>query len=356
MLYRLDPKTHALDPLAPTHAAVEGLKEKDIESALASSPQSLFRSRSASSADSPVLVLRTSQPGVRMADVIALDAQGRLIIVECKRRHADRDALSQLLDYASEYAMGAYERLSKHWAAGQGRGTGQTLLAAFQEFADDTTVTEDMIGSEHVLVVVAAGKGRGFARIADYLKAKGVPVEFVEVHLYKRNSGDLYMEVEAIDLDPEQLEDRVAEKAERVWMVNTDETHSPGSTATVLQAGVAAIWGYPDYGKTLQKGARAGDVIYAYKNGVGIVARGVVEDGEVYQAEPGDSVFPQCKDGNEWHLRVAWETVPDGLKRVSNSEARKRAGSGLPVRNTFCRLWNGAVRALLAERWTPVEV
>jgi hypothetical protein len=136
----------------------------------------------------------------------------------------------------------------------------------------------------------------------------------------------------------------------RAWMINTDETHSPGATQRFLEKNVAAVWGYDDGPAMLQRGARTGDTIYAYSNGEGIVARGTIVDDTVVQATPADAVIPQCTDGNEWHLRVKWD--PPLKPPLPNALVRSKTGAGLPVRNSFCRLWDRKVRTFLEQKTT----
>jgi hypothetical protein len=71
-------------------------------------------------------------------------------------------------------------------------------------------------------------------------------------------------------------------------------------------------------------------------------------DGEVAPAPAGTSVFPEATpDGNEWHLQVAWKLLPNP---ISSADVRLATGAGLPVRNTFCRLWDEKVRTFLDKR------
>ena len=347
ILYRFSTSTRTLEPLESTDASSAGVLEKDIEAALANQPTALFRTRQ-KDGDSPVLIVKTSAPVTRMPDVIALDAQGRVILVECKRWYADRDTLAQLIDYAAEYDEKPYERLARDWETGIGRDSGVSLLEEFRKFADDPSLTESAIGADQVLVVVAAGPGRNFDRISRYLFKRGLPVYFVGVQLYRHESGDLYLSAEPVDLDGDG--DPSSEQGERVWFFNTDDTHSLGATKRILDGDVAAVWGYPDGPRILQK-AEVGDTVFAYQNGVGVVARGQVVDGRVKPAKKEQSVFPECDDTNEWHLEVKWVPLPDGREELSSSKVRKATGAGLPIRNTFCRLWNDKVVAHLESAW-----
>lgn len=347
MLYRFDPTARSLDRLVPADVYAFGVQEKEIEQAVANHPDAIFKS---GAAGDPVLVVRTSVAGRKMPDIIALDGEGRLVLVECKRGWADRDALAQLLDYAADYKADPIGLLNRDWGFGRGRGKPGALIDHFRAFIDDAGFREEDLGREHVLVVVATGEAPGFSKIRDYLSSCGVPVYLIAVKLYRRDGGELYVDVEPVDLAPSG-EKPVPAAGDTAWMINTDETHSPGAWKRFLEHGVAGIWGYPTFGATLDQGAQAGDTIYAYQNGRGIIATGKIEDAAIRPAsESGVSVFPECKDGNEWHLAVEWTPVPGG-RAVSNRDVREAAGAGLPVRNTFCRLWNPKVREYLASRW-----
>lgn len=342
MLFSFDPGTRELDRIDWVSAADAGVTEAQIEKALASCPASLFAARKDGE---PILVVKTSKQGARMPDVIALDSQGRLVLVECKRASADRDTLAQLLDYASDYDQEAFKHLLRDWETGEGEGKPVGLLERFQEFADDPTVAEERLGKEQVLVVVAAGEGSDFTRIAAYLKKRGVPVYFVPARIFRRKNGELLMNVEPVRLDPEAIagnEDGLG--AEQVWMINTDETHCPGAYQRFLDVGVAAIWGFPDHETTLDQGARPGDTIYAYRNGMGIIARGLVDDGRPRPADKSTTVFNEYESGNEWYIRVKWTPLS---APITNATVREGTGTSLPVRNTFCRLWNPGVRRFL---------
>jgi len=349
MLYCFDPNTHELDPCEPSTAASINVAEEDIEKSLAGRPDSIFVHSAREGP--PVLVVKKSVRGAKMADIIALDAEGRLVLVECKRGWADRHTLAQLMDYASDYAKDPFTKLQDDWVSGEGTAETGNLLEHLRSFADDLSIDQDSIGKEHVLVVVAAGKDDGFQKIADYLSDKGLVIHFVGVHFYRRSNGEVFLEVNPIRLDPSGQEDVVPGK--QVWMVNTDETYTPGAYRKFLEKGVLGIWGYQDGPRTLQQGAMNGDVVYAYLNGVGIISRGTIVDAEVYQATRDDSLFDECPaDDNEWHMRIDWKSNPKGLESVSNAEVRKATGLGLPVRNSFCRLRQSKVIEYLETRWS----
>ena len=347
MLYNFNVNQKLLVKLNSVSAKDIGITEDQIEKTLALNPEAIFRSTLRNG--SPVLIIRKSQPGVRMADIIALDVYGRLVLVECKRGNADRNTLAQLLDYASSYDEKTIEKITHHWEKGEGKNSKLTLIEEFRNFADDQTIDTDELGKEHVLVVVAAGPDEGFSKISKYLEQRGIPVHLVQVNMY-RNGDDLIIDVEPVELESALKDDSLSTDY-RAWLVNTDETHSPGATERLLEKGLAAIWGYPDEAKILERGWAPGDVVFAYKNGAGIVAKGEVVDGKVSRADHENSVFPECTDGNEWHLKVDWTLPQKEGDAISNSEVRSSTGKGLPVRNTVARLWDKRVVDYLLNRW-----
>lgn len=344
MLYRFDPAASGLEALESVTPTSAGITEKKIELALAHTPEALFR---AGAGGPPVLVVKKSVPYQRMADIIGLDGEGRLVLVECKRDWASRMALAQLLDYAADYVPEAFPQLEEDWRTGEGKGGG-SLLDAFRAFSDDSEVQPKDIGKEQVLVVVATGKDEGFQKIVRYLESQGIWIKLVEVQLCRAQNGEHFLEIEPVLLQPETEH----QDSRQTWLINTDETHCVGSWKGFLEKGVAGIWGYPDGPRTLQQGAQEGETIYAYLNGKGIIAQGIILDGAIRQVtDPGESVFAKCTNGNEWHIKVDWRLPPGDLTAISNSEVRRSTGIGLPVRNTFCRLRKSAVREMLDKVW-----
>ena len=110
-------------------ASEVGLKEKNIEDFIASNPETLFPNEE-------ILVIGQSISYRNMADVLALDATGNLIIVEIKRDHSNRETVGQLLEYAAKMKDVTYDELNdisqkhKKW-------TSNDLYDAFKVFSDD---------------------------------------------------------------------------------------------------------------------------------------------------------------------------------------------------------------------------
>lgn len=352
MLFSFDVKQKKLNLLNQVAAGSLDIVEKNIEEALALDPKSLFISSNRE--DSPVLIVRTSIQGKKMADIIAIDSQARLILIECKRSKADRQTLSQLIDYASDYRKDPYIKLKEDWTSGEGKKSDHTLLEELKNFCDDDSLSPEKIGIEQVLVVVAAGVPDRFKQQSDYLRDHGIDIHFAPIQLFQGTNESVFLEVDRISLEFENEPDQDAQEQgnqQRVWHINTDETHSKGAWKRFIEKNVIGIWGYPDGAKVLQKGAKPGEKIYAYLNGKGVIAQGVIKSGEIFNPESSSSIFPECKDGNEWHMEVEWTPKKPSSTAISNSFVRKNTDVGLPIRNTFCRINNKKVIVFLDKQF-----
>lgn len=106
MLFKLiqEGKENAFQPYLKRDASELNLSEKKLETWMAENPELLFGTER-------VLVISQSVSGQSMGDILALDADGRLVIVEIKRSWSNRATVGQLLEYAAEMTEKNYEDL-----------------------------------------------------------------------------------------------------------------------------------------------------------------------------------------------------------------------------------------------------
>ena len=108
-----------------------GFAEKDLEDWMSRHPKLLFGGEE-------VLVIAQSVSGLSMADILALDAEGRLVIVEIKRDWSDRATVGQLLEYAADKTQSAYEDLEElyrqYWTRNHSEEQYVPLLDRFSRF------------------------------------------------------------------------------------------------------------------------------------------------------------------------------------------------------------------------------
>ncbi len=81
-------------------------KEKDLEEWVEQEPSLLGR-------ELTVIGRQVRIPGVGPLDLLAVDTKGRLVVIEFKRRESTRDAIAQILDYASAIRLMKLEDLRK---------------------------------------------------------------------------------------------------------------------------------------------------------------------------------------------------------------------------------------------------
>ncbi len=121
-------------------------KEKDLEDWVERNPSLLGRNLSV--IGRPVYI-----PKVGPLELLAVDDDGRLVIVEFKRQQSTRDTIAQILDYASAVRLMKVEELKA------------LANVSISELDDVTQMEPEMI-------LVAAQADESAERIVDYLASK----------------------------------------------------------------------------------------------------------------------------------------------------------------------------------------
>ena len=327
MIFKLNREKYNSQPYTIQQASDLNIKEKDLENWMAKS-KILFGGEN-------ILVISQSVSGQNMADILALDADKRLVVVEIKRDWSDRATVGQLLEYAAKMAESDYETLNK-LARNYWKDDNFSLLNKFQVEFDDVDTREEDIPNDLRTYIVAPDSDKNLQRIVKWLQECGVPINFVPFTLYKGSEPeDILLEIETIESLPDRSDDEISSGSERQkdldWFFNTNETNAPDAYKKMFEQGVIAIYGY-ESGPANLTGTQEGERVFAYVNQKGILAVGTISDSHVV---PGFTIF---EEDAEFHLKVNWETIVSDDEGVTNSESLNNHGVGLPVRNVFCRL------------------
>jgi hypothetical protein len=254
-----------------------GLLEHDIETWLAEKPDLLLPNEQ-------LLVIARSVAGQAMADILALDALGRLVIVEIKRDWADRSTVGQLLEYAAKSR--SFEELQND-ARRYFHNATYDLYEEYCRFSENSETAKVELGKSHRLFIVAPESDEGLRSIVDWLKAYNVPIELVPFTVYADSqSVPKYLQLEGVVTSPEVKTD--IDSWAGHWIFNTNETYAPGAYSRMFEKNVAAVYGYTN-GPANLEGASVGDVVLAYVNQQGIRAAGVVFD--TPDVTPGSGIF-----------------------------------------------------------------
>lgn len=305
-----------------------GLLEKNIENFIATNPALLFPNEE-------IMVIAQSVSFSNMADVLALDATGNLIIVEIKRDHSSRGTVGQLLEYAAKAKGLTYDQLNDY-AVKSGKLIGKSLAEDFENFSDEQIPT-GQFGQNQRIFIVAPQSDEGLQQVIGWLQSYDVPIEFIPFSIYADHHGDPKL-VEMQGTSNPSISSQTPGQWENHWIFNTNETNFKGVYENMFKNNVAAIHGYSNGPRNLQ-GSKEGDIILAYVNKQGLLAVGEVTDSEV---KPGKDIFIDEKGQqlpDEYHIGVKWERATTPV----TAKAASMLGYNLPVRTVFGKLHNGAL-------------
>src|SRR4029079_13030402 len=102
-------------------------------------------------------------PGVGCLDLLCIDEDGKLVVVEFKRKSTTRDTIAQILDYASWLDTASFEEIQN---CAQ-RYLGKPLSDAFQEAFE--TDLPSVTAQNHRMLVVAPKLDLSAERVINYL-------------------------------------------------------------------------------------------------------------------------------------------------------------------------------------------
>lgn len=142
-------------------------------------------------------------------DVIAVDATGKLVVVELKRDRTPREVVAQVLDYGSWVQALGYEELKAIYEPQHpGEKLEEALAEAFGENPPET------LNESHELIVVASQLDPSTERIIGYLSESfGVPINAVFFQCYR--DGDREYLARTWLIDPDEAEAKAAKKTRK---------------------------------------------------------------------------------------------------------------------------------------------
>ena len=154
--------------------------EKDLEDWIEANP-SLIRS------DLKIVARQLLVEGGYL-DLLALDPQGRWVVVEIKRGELRREVVAQVIDYASSLALLEPDELrEKTNAYLQARD--KTIDAMLAERSAEDAL--DIDGRELVLVIVGTGKAAGLERMTEFLATQyQIPLSVVTFGVFETENGN----------------------------------------------------------------------------------------------------------------------------------------------------------------------
>lgn len=140
-------------------------------------------------------------------DLLAIDAQGSIIVIELKKHKTPREVVAQAIDYASwvrnleaSDIAEIFEKFDRKYLSTQ-----QSLDNAFID-KYGTKLDDDDLNNAHQIVIVAAELDDSTERIVNYLNTFNVPVNVVFFRIFK--DGDTRYLSRAWLIDPSEVQER----------------------------------------------------------------------------------------------------------------------------------------------------
>ncbi|MFN0199525.1 MAG: DUF91 domain-containing protein [Planctomycetaceae bacterium] len=141
----------------------------------------------------------------KFIDMLAMDASGKLTIIELKKFRTPREVVAQLLDYASWAQSLSYEEIAAIYSD---KNQGKKLEEGFDE-AFGMSLPEQ-INQNHELIVVASELDSSTERIINYLSDNySVPINAVFFSFFHDDGRDYLARTWLID--PEEVERKVSQ-------------------------------------------------------------------------------------------------------------------------------------------------
>lgn len=144
-------------------------------------------------------------------DLLAIDADGTLIIIELKKHKTPREVVAQTIDYASWVKRLSPEKIADIYSKYSGGGSLDQAYA--KRFG--SKLEEDNLNQTHQMLVVAAELDPSTERIVSYLSDMDIPINVLFFKVFK-DGKDTYLS--------------------RTWMIDPSETQENASSNTGSKA------------------------------------------------------------------------------------------------------------------------
>ncbi len=151
----------------------------------------------------------------KFIDLMAIDVEGNLIVIELKKNRTPREAVAQLLDYASWVQLLSYDDITNIYAD---KNEGEEFEKGFANAFDSNPPSE--INKELKLILVAAELDSSSERIINYLSDNfGVPINAMFFRYFKEGDSEYLTRTWLID--PQEVESNVSKssvkKGREIW-------------------------------------------------------------------------------------------------------------------------------------------
>jgi hypothetical protein len=175
--------------------------EQGLEDLLASSPDLLMSNLT--------LIGRQVPTEAGALDLLGIDSDGRLVVLELKRGTLTREAVAQVLDYASDLAITDDDKFSRLIEEHSGRG-GIDQIEDFSDWYSQEYPNEaGSLADPPKTVLVGLGADERARRIVNFLADAGIDIQLLTFHAF-RSDGKLLLARQIESVAPATSRDRTA--------------------------------------------------------------------------------------------------------------------------------------------------
>ena len=211
--------------------------------------------------------LMQSTVGREEPDIMALSEDGTLYIFELKRCQAKEENLLQVLRYGQRYGRYTIDELDSVYRQ---NNENRSLREAYQE-TFEADIDKIKVNYKQVFVVVTNGIDTQTLSAIKYWSSLGISIEPWVYNIYSMD-GEPKLEMMSFKGDNE---DFIIEGQGGFYILNTNTKHGKDYQDDMLSKEKASTYTYP-WTEEIKK-VRAGDTIFLYQNGAGIIAKGIVK-------------------------------------------------------------------------------
>lgn len=137
------------------------------------------------------LVGRQTQTEGGPLDLLGVDSDGRLVLLELKRGTLSRDAVAQIVDYASDLEGRSIDALANHIASRSGTN-GIEKIDDFKEWYAENTDADGLDGLMPLrMFLVGLGVDDRTERMVSFLANKGVDISLLTFYGFKQDGKTL---------------------------------------------------------------------------------------------------------------------------------------------------------------------
>ncbi|HPV99243.1 MAG TPA: hypothetical protein PLZ78_15530 [Spirochaetota bacterium] len=289
-------------------------------------------------------------------DLLAINADGELILIELKRSKTPRDIVAQSLDYGTWVYGLSFENIKEIYESYKS----SDFEADFTKYFE--TPLPDKINGGYQIIIVAESLDDSTERIVEHLnEVHKVNINAVFFNVFTKD-GNEFIARSWLN-DPVDVEERSASGKKSKWtgfyFVNTGITEDDDKRQWVnnIKYGYVSAGGGASWINAIQK-LRKGDRIFALLKGKGYVGYGIVEkeavlvkdylyNGKPLVADlPKDHPWRQDKDPmtDEWMVAVQW------VKTFNENNAQWFKGA-FANQNVVCKLRDQNTFRFLVEKF-----